>query len=400
MNYLEKKRKSGALRMPYLYDRYIHFATIVLVFFGLVMITSASMGLAAGNTISLVNVVAKQIIFSIVGYIAMLMVAKVFTFQRLRDNISLIVIATFVFLLLALAFPSVGGAKAWIRIPMPGGEVTIQPSEFAKISIMLVMAAYLCDLKMKKPTNWELIKTPAILIGSFVLIVAILQSDFGSAVVMLAIAIIIFLIPQHPQLTKYQKIVFLLIVAGIVGVVFLISPIGINFVEHLPLAEYQKSRILSAVNPFVDKYGAGYQLVNGLVSFASGGFFGVGFGNSVRKYTNFPAANTDFILAIVVEELGFLGFMVIFVCYGLIIMRLFKYAFKMKSEKGRVILIGTAMYILIHFIFNVGGVTGLIPLTGVPLLMISYGGSSTMAAMVAIGVSQAVISRYRQGDFE
>jgi cell division protein FtsW len=397
---VEKKRKSGALKMPYLYDRYIHFATLILVFFGLVMITSASMGLAAGNTIYLVSVVAKQIVFSVVGYVAMLLVAKAFTFQRLRNSISLIVLGTVGALLFALMFGSVGGAKAWIRIPMPGGEVTIQPSEFAKISIMLVVAVYLCDLKQKASTNWELVKTPAIIIAIFAFIVGFLQSDFGSMIVMLAIAVIIFLIPQHPQLVKYQKVVFILIVLGIVGVVFLISPIGVNFVEHLPLAIYQKNRILSAVNPFADKYGSGYQLVNGLVSFASGGFFGVGFGNSVRKYTNFPAANTDFILAIVVEELGFLGFLIIFTCYALIMFRLFKYAFKMKSEKGRVILIGTAMYILVHFIFNVGGVTGLIPLTGVPLLMISYGGSSTMSIMVAIGISQAVISRYRTGEIE
>lgn len=397
---MEKKRKSGALRMPYLYDRYIHFSTLVLVLFGLVMITSASMGLAAGNTMYLVNVVAKQIVFTVVGYVAMLIVAKVFTFQRLRDNISLIVIATFVFLIMTLAFSSVGGAKAWIRIPMPGGEVTIQPSEFAKISIMLVVAAYLCDLKNKKPTNWELIKTPAIIIGMFIVIVAILQSDFGSAAIMAMIACVVFLIPQHPQLVKYQKWIFWLILLAIVGVIFILSPLGADFIKHLPLQEYQKSRFLSAINPFSDKYGTGYQLVNGLVSFASGGLFGVGFGNSVRKYTNFPAANTDFILAIVVEELGYLGFLFIFIFYGIIIYRLFKYAFKMKSEKGRVILIGTAMYLLFHFVLNVGGVTGLIPLTGVPLLMISYGGSSTMSIMVAIGVSQAVISRFRTGEIE
>lgn len=397
---MEKKKKSGALRMPHLYDRYIHFSTLILVLFGLVMITSASMGLAAGNTMYLVNVVAKQIVFTVVGYIAMLIVAKIFTFQRLRDNISLIVIATFVFLIVPLAFSSVGGAKAWIRIPMPGGEVTIQPSEFAKISIMLVVAAYLCDLKSKKPTDWELIKTPVIIVGMFVLIVAILQSDFGSAAIMAMIAFVIFLIPQHPQLVKSQKVIFWLIILAVVGVVFLLSPIGAEFIQHLPLQEYQKSRITSAINPFSDKYGTGYQLVNGLVSFASGGFFGVGFGNSVRKYTNFPAANTDFILAIVVEELGFLGFLIIFVFYGIIIYHLFKYAFKMKSEKGRVILIGTAMYLLFHFVLNVGGVTGLIPLTGVPLLMISYGGSSTMAIMVAIGVSQAVISGFRTGAIE
>lgn len=397
---MSEKRKVSAVRMPKGTDLFIHSSTLVLVVFGLIMITSASMGIAAGNTSYLINVVAKQVIFSAIGYVAMMFMAKLFTFQRLRTNISLLTIATIFFLLFPLIFDSVGGAKAWIRIPMAGSEVTIQPSEFAKIAIMLVMAAYLCDLKNKKPTSWELVKTPVILIGSFVFIVMFLQSDFGSAVVMAVIAIIIFLIPQHPQLVKYQKIIFTLILVGIVGVVILLTPLGVQIVEHLPLQSYQKSRILSAVNPFTDKYGAGYQLVNGLVSFASGGFFGVGFGNSVRKYTNFPAANTDFILAIVVEELGFLGFLVIFICYSIIVVRLFKYAFKMKSEKGRVILIGTAMYILIHFIFNVGGVTGLIPLTGVPLLMISYGGSSTMSIMVAIGISQAVISQFKNGAIE
>lgn len=397
---MEKKRKSGALRMPPLYDRYVHISTLILVLFGLVMITSASMGLAAGNTMYLVNVVAKQVVFTAIGYVAMLIVAKVFNFQWLRSNISLIIIATFVSLIVPLAFSSVGGARAWIRIPMAGGEVTIQPSEFAKISILLVIAAYLCDLKNRKPTNWELIKTPTIIVGLFVLIVAVLQSDFGSAAIMVMIAAVVFLIPQHPQLVKYQKIIFFGIVLAILGMLLLLSPVGAELIQHLPLQDYQKSRITSAINPFSDKYGTGYQLTNGLVSFASGGFFGVGFGNSVRKYTNFPAANTDFILAIVVEELGFVGFMVIFVCYALIVYRMFKYAFKMKSEKGRVILVGTAMYLLFHFVLNVGGVTGLIPLTGVPLLMISYGGSSTMSIMVAIGVSQAVISRYRRGEIE
>lgn len=397
---MEKKRKRGALKMPLLYDRYMHISTLILVLFGLVMITSASMGLAAGNTMYLVTVIAKQVVFTVIGYIGMLFVAKIFNFQILRNNISLIVLATLVFLIVPLGFSSVGGAKAWIRIPMAGGEVTIQPSEFAKISIMLVVAAYLCDLKNRKPTNWELIKTPTIIIGLFVLIVAILQSDFGSAAIMIMIAAVIFLIPQHPQLVGYQKIVFFLIIIAIAGMLLLLSPLGSELIQHLPLQEYQKSRITSAINPFSDKYGSGYQLTNGLVSFASGGFFGVGFGNSVRKYTNFPAANTDFILAIVVEELGFIGFMIIFTFYSIIVFRLFKYAFKMKSEKGRVILVGTAMYLLFHFVLNVGGVTGLIPLTGVPLLMISYGGSSTMSIMVAIGVSQAVISRYRLGEIE
>ncbi|MBR3346915.1 MAG: FtsW/RodA/SpoVE family cell cycle protein, partial [Solobacterium sp.] len=133
------------------------------------------------------------------------------------------------------------------------------------------------------------------------------------------------------------------------------------------------------------------------VSFVTGGWFGLGYGNSVRKYTNFPAANTDFILAIVVEEMGVFGFLLIFVPYMIIIVQLFRYALKIRSEQARVILVGTAMYLMIHSFFNIGGVTGMIPLTGVPLLMISSGGSSTLAFMAAIGLAQAVIDQYRKG---
>ena len=122
--------------------------------------------------------------------------------------------------------------------------------------------------------------------------------------------------------------------------------------------------------------------------------------DTIRKYTDFPASNTDFILAIVIEELGFMGFLLIAICYMVIIIRLYKYAFKMKNEKGRIVLVGVATYLFVHFLFNVGGVTGFIPLTGVPLLMISAGGTSTSTTMVAIGLGQAIISQYRQGVIE
>ncbi|MDO5085849.1 MAG: FtsW/RodA/SpoVE family cell cycle protein, partial [Erysipelotrichaceae bacterium] len=187
------------------------------------------------------------------------------------------------------------------------------------------------------------------------------------------------------------------IVLGVFGVALLLSPIGVKIISSLGIADYKVNRFIVAADPFSDKLGTGYQLVNGLISFASGGLFGLGFGTSIRKYTNFPAANTDFILAIIVEELGIVGFMIIFICYILIIYRLFYWALKMKNQKGKVILIGTAMYIFIHFVFNVGGGTALIPLTGVPLLMISQGGSSTMSIMMCIGLSLSVIQMYKSG---
>ncbi len=397
---MKKKRLFNPIRMPYSSDRIINISITILVFFGLVMVTSASMGIAVGDNSYLIRTVVKQIVFSIGGYISMVFMAKQFKFDILKRDIMLLIILTGIALLIPLAFSAVSGAKAWIRLPFPGIEVTIQPSEFSKISIICIIAAYMGDLTklVKKPT--DIIQAPVVAVLTYIFIVIVLQSDFGSGAVMLVIGSICFLIPKHVQIRKYQHILMGLIVFAIIGAIITLSPIGEGIINVLPLQTFQKNRILSSINPFVDRYDTGYQLINGLISFASGGFFGVGFGNSIRKYTNFPAANTDFILAIVVEELGFIGFLVIFISYFMIIIRLFKFAFLMKSEKGQIVLIGTAMYILVHFILNVGGVTGLIPLTGVPLLMISAGGSSTMSLMMAIGVSQAVITQYNTGLIE
>ena len=238
---------------------------------------------------------------------------------------------------------------------------------------------------------------PVLSIGAYVLIVLLVQKDFGSAMVIALITFIIVMIPTNPQLrtTKILAgVVIALLFGGIILIVY--TKFGENLINALPDG-YQKNRFLSAINPFADKYDSGYQLVNGLIAFASGGWFGKGLGNSVRKYTDFPAASTDSILSIIVEELGFVGFLVMIILFGIIIFRLLKYAQKIKTEKAKIILVGVAMYFMIHIFFNIGGVTVSLPLTGIPLLLISSGGSSTISAMMALGISQAVISAYKRG---
>ncbi|WP_302950648.1 FtsW/RodA/SpoVE family cell cycle protein [Holdemania filiformis] len=397
MNLTQKKKTS--FRMPYRYDLIIHLCTLILAVFGLFMVASATMGLASGNVMSLMKTIIKQLAFTVLGYLGMVTMARWFTFDRMKKNITPIVSLTLVLLLFALCW-EVGGARAWIKIPFPGQEITIQPSEFSKVVIIMVMATYLGDIRNLKLTTKDLMRNPLLIVGGFCFIVAILQSDFGSAIVMAGIACICFLIPYHPSLVRLQKMLVMLLIIGVVLIVWILSPMGEHLIEALPFKNYQINRFTSAMNPFADKYGTGFQLINGLVSFASGGWQGVGYGKSIQKYTNFPAANTDFILAIVVEELGIFGFLLIFICYALIVGRMFIYAIRMKSQRGRIVLIGVSMYFFIHFLFNVGGVTGLIPLTGVPLLMISAGGSSTLSVMVAVGMGQAVISQYRQGKIE
>ena len=395
------RKRRFVLRMPKRADRGIFISMLILAVFGLLMIASSSMGLTVGRPGRLTLIVIKQIVFLGGGYYFMAVLANNFRLSFLKSGtFPLWAIGIGAALLFCLLFPAAGGARAWIRVPISGVDISIQPSEFAKVMVILVVAAYRGDVKKTFDEQADIIKRPLIFILSYIGIVLILQSDMGSAVVIALITIICVMIPQHPQLRIYQNLLRFFVLLGGGLVLYILSPWGETIIKRLPLKAYQINRFLSAFNPFVDMYDTGFQLINGLVSFATGGWLGLGFGNSVRKYTQFPAANTDFILAIVVEELGLVGFLIIFIPYMIIIVQLFRYAMKIKSEQARIILVGTAMYLVVHCLFNIGGVTGMIPLTGVPLLMISSGGSSTLAFMIAIGISQAVIDQYRKGAIE
>ena len=394
----KSERRLFYLRMPKYSDRAIYYSMLVLSVFGLLMIASASMGLTVGKPNRLALIVVKQLVFLVGGYLMMTWLANSFTLDFLKSaSFPTWPLGVMAALLSCLAFAPAGGARAWIRLPISTVDVSIQPSEFAKIMVILIVAAYCGEVKKTYPNQVEMVKRPLMFIGAYIFIVMVLQSDLGSAVVIGFISVFCLLIPSHPQMRGLQRLIVAGLLLGVALTLFVLSPYGEIVIRHLPLREYQINRILSSIDPFVDMYNTGYQLISGLVSFATGGWTGLGFGNSVRKYTNFPAANTDFILAIVVEELGMIGFGLIFIPYMIIIIQLFRYALKIQNEKGKIILVGTAMYLVVHCLFNIGGVTGLIPLTGVPLLMISSGGSSTLAFMAAIGLGQAVIDQYRRG---
>lgn len=394
ISYFLKARKGS--------DLVIHYCMLILAIFGTIMVASASMGLAVSDNSYLMKTVGKQAGFCLLGYIAMVYMSNRFHVNDLKsEGFTYIIIFMILALLLCLAFKGSSGVKAWIQLPIPFFEVTIQPSEFAKIVSILIVAAYCGDVTKHFDKSIDMLKRPIILLVIFCFIIWVLQSDFGSMFVLLLISCVCFLVPQHPQLKTFQKFLIGAFWFLVACVTILISPVGEGIINSLGfLKQYQKNRFLSAIDPFIDQYDTGYQLVNGLVSFASGGLFGVGFGNSLRKYTDFPAVNTDYILAIIVEELGYVGFLFLMILYCAIIFSLLKYARRMKNEKGRIILVGTAMYFVFHIFLNIGGVSGLIPLTGVPLLMMSAGGSSALSIMLCVGIAQAVISAYKQGEIQ
>lgn len=386
-------------------DRYIDISFFIISILGIVMIGSASVD-SSGDWFPAIFNIFKQIVFVSGGLFFMTILRNKFNPKKLSLYfIRILYVAILVAMVACLAFPEVNGAQAWIRM---GSLMTLQPSEFAKIICIILLAYYFTEVpdaikisnQLSSHIKEELRKTKFIRsiiepLGycAVLLVVCIfLQNDFGTAVILLAICVVCFFVANHPYYRFWQKQAWVLMLGvGVLGLVA--SPLALSL-----LKEYQKARITSWLNPLKPEYvlNQSYQLVNGMIAFTNGGLLGMGLGNSTQKFGYIPEAYNDFITAIIYEELGILGLALIIVPFSIIIMRLFKYAFEMEDSFSKITLIGIATYFFMHLFLNLGGVSGLIPMTGVPLLCVSAGGSSTLSAYCAIGIAQSIIKRHNK----
>lgn len=396
-------------RMPKGYDKVIHFCVIALMIFGTLMITSTSVGSTIKNETIVVQTLLKQVAFMIGSYIFMAIVAN--NIQKLKSPAFLLVVGVIiiVMLLACFMFDPVNGSQAWIHLRLPGiGSMTLQPSEFMKVFMIAFMAYTVARFARheKNPhlTFWDIVKQPV----AYYMIAAcliLLQKDLGSLLVLTMICGVCFLIPTNRKLQKMQRIAVIAIgVCGILAIFFTMTDMGLSILSNLSiLPAHAVSRFLTADNPWLDPTESGYQLINALYAFATGGFGGLGYGKSIQKMLYLPEAQTDYILPIIVEELGIMGFIIILLLYSILIWRIFSYAFKVSKKGGdynRIIFIGTITYLSVHFFLNVGGVSGFIPLTGVPLLFISSGSSSLISICTAIGICQGLIANERRNKLQ
>ena len=367
-------------------SKIIFFAAVAMLIYGSVMVFSAEMGNSAGDTAYLQTQVIKQVICAVAGLV-MYFIFSFIPFARLNNLlIWLLYIAGMIGLFAArFLFEPVNGAYAWIRF----SSFTIQPSEFCKVFIILLGAKY---LGYNHKDNIKCFKIFIVASIMYVLFIMFGQHDLGSAVVLAIIAYCICLIPDYPELKKIQRWMIIGMIAIIGLMIVLMSPPVTNFLIKYK-DNYMVARFLAAANPFMFQYNQGYHLIMSLVSFAQGGLLGLHYGNSIHKYMNFPNPSSDFILPILVEELGIVGFVGFLVIYGCILVPLIYYSLKIKTTITKIVLLGTFLYFAVHFILNVGGVSGFIPLTGVPLLLLSAGGSSIMSCMIALGLSQSEIEK-------
>ncbi|MBO7677114.1 MAG: FtsW/RodA/SpoVE family cell cycle protein, partial [Erysipelotrichaceae bacterium] len=294
-------------------DRLVTVSALALVVFGSLMIFSAEMGNSAGDTEYLTSVIIRQLIYAVLGigvYIALT------NLRVLRLNTYLYYVGyglMFMLLLSTRFFGEIGGAYAWIII---GNGATIQPSEFAKV-FLIALAAKILGRDMHENNMRNLISY-AIMAAVYFIIVLVVQHDLGSAVVMFVICYCCAFLPAYKEYGVVHTWMFILMLFALALVGLIFTPAVNKFLKaHSDF--YMIGRFLAADNPFEYQYDIGYHVIMSLVSFANGGMIGLGYGNSIHKYMNFPNPSNDFILPVIVEELGFVGFMILVILYSLML---------------------------------------------------------------------------------
>lgn len=389
-------------------DRLLTACVVFLTLFGTVMICSAN--ISNHNTVfqDVIAVLLKQLVYLAAGYLAYGLMIRRFHFDFVRRNIMTLFWVELGLLVATRAFRPAGGAYAWIRL----FGFSVQPSEFAKIMIIMIIANFMCDLKTTRIAKpWDIVRFPVLTMVVYGLIIILLEHDFGSGFAFLAIGCIVFLIPGNKLLRRLQwTIVFLMLLLSAVVIylmsdsfeAFLNSATFATFLqEHQGFAAvyekfaYQVYRFISAGDPLWDRFGYSQELLNSLLGIARGNLTGVGLGGSIQKFGYLASADADYIFPVIVEELGLIGIAAVFIPYGIIFFLLIKYALLVNSERDKVILMGTASYLFVHLFLNIGGVTALIPLTGVPLLLVSRGGTALVSCLTLLGICQNIIRRWR-----
>lgn len=272
--------------------------------------------------------------------------------------------------LVVLTADPIRGASSWFVI----GGFQFQPSEFIKVALILVLASY-CGHFGRRMKQWKVL-FGYMLILALPLALILMQPDFGTAVVVMIIGATIVCLSS----TDLKKLLLFILI----GVIFV--PVGYN-----SLADYQKARISSFLDPSSDPLGAGYNQIQSVIAVGSGNMLGRGWGRGTQSHLRFlPEQHTDFIFATFTEEFGFVGGIIVLFLIAIIVVRLMYLARRVQDRFSFYIIIGILSYLSIQSIANIGMNIGLFPVTGLPLPLMSYGGSSLITTIIAIALAEAV----------
>lgn len=359
-------KKAPAASISGSFDWWLFTIAIVILGIGLVMVLSASGIVAEQANGDKYFFFKRQIIYALIGGI-LLWVAALFPRSWVYKIHYPALFAALLLLLITLSplAPSINGARRWIRL----GPISIQPMEFVKIALALYLAYFMS-------TKQELIKTfsrgviPPFAVTGLFCFLLLLQPDFGSAVVLASI------------------LFFMCLVGGTRLIYILISlALAAGGAIALAIAEpYRLRRLLAFLHPFDDAQDTGYQLVQSLLAIGSGSFFGVGIGASRQKMFYLPEAHNDFIMAVLAEEMGFVGVTIIMALFALLFWRCYKIIMGQDNLRDRFISFALTIILVLGAVLNLAVVMGVAPPKGVPMPLMSYGGSNLIATLICVGL--------------
>lgn len=331
------------------------------------------------------GLIIKQIMAFVIGISAMF-ILSFYDYRHFR-NANYIIYAVALILLLIVDFwgKTSGGATRWIEI----GALQIQPSEILKLVIAIFFASYFADKVGDIGIKEMIVSTVAFLIPIYLVLI---QPDLGTALVLISIFIaVIFSL----KLTLRKK-TFLWLAIGLIFLIALLSINNYGFFGKL-MKDYQRDRIEVFLDPSSDPKGRGYNVRQALIAVGSGGIVGQGLGKGTQSQLQFlPKSHTDFIFSGYAEAFGFVGSSLLIIFFGFLIFRIFRAANLAKDNFGMILSIGIGAMFLFQVVENIGMNIGVLPVTGIPLPFISYGGSSLVVNFAAVGIVQSIIMRHKK----
>ena len=353
-------------------DRWLLLVTVLLVAAGLVFVLSASQALAYTQHLSALYYFQRQLISVGLGGVAMLVLTRI-DYHRLKPLILPgTVLVTILLVLVPLIGVQVNGARRWFSF----GGLVIQPTELAKLAFALFISAWLVKRGDRiRDLREGLVPFGLLLVGALGLV--LLERDLGTALVVASILVSAF-VAAGGRKRHLALLVLGLLFAGWLTII---------------LEPYRAARLATFANPFQDPLNSGFQSTQGLYALGSGGLWGVGIGHSVQKFGWLPEAHTDFIFAIVGEETGLLGTTLVLLGFVLFAVRGYRAAVRAPDLLGMTLATAIATWITFQALVNMATVTDTLPITGVPLPLISYGGSSVAMTLAAVGVLLNIASQ-------
>lgn len=336
-------------------------AVVVLSLFGILMVYDSSVAIAIRDFGNQYYYLSDQLKWLVVGFMALTVLS--FIDYHFWYKIALPSLLATLVLLLAVFIPGIGiralGAHRWINF----GFFVLQPAELAKLVLVIYLSAWFSVRERGRLTAFALLV--AMVVG-----LVLLEPDLGTSVIIIAIALILYFASGAPVV--HFALIIPVLVAGML-ILAVISP-------------YRMSRLTTFLHPDRDPLGSSYHIRQALLGLGSGGWFGVGIGQSRQKYEYLPEANTDSIFAIIGEETGFVGSVAVILMFMFTSWRGFRIAKRATDGFGRLLAIGVTSWISVQTIINLSAMVALLPLTGVPLPFVSYGGSSLIIMLAAVGI--------------